>query len=397
MTWPCTSCSAPPPGRPAGPSPTSSRPRSAPRRLRAIMVSIGRTGRATPFGQFDPVFVGGSTIGDRHLAQRGPGGAQGRAAGRSRSSCARRATSSPRSWDACARAPGCPSGASPSGPSRPRARRAANRWPVCPARATPTAPTSTARPSGCSASRTTPRARAMDIEGLGEERVLQLVGGRAGRRPGRPLRPARRAAGGARAVRRGLGDATWWRPIDRLAAPAAEPAAGGAGHPPPRVPPAPGPWPGPSARSTPSSGATADELAAVEGVGAVIAASVARVPGPADQPRRARPAAPRRRQRGGARRHRPTAARLQRPCHSRWRARRWWSPAPCPVTPVRGPRRPSSPGVGRRPPASRRRRSCWSSGMRPAPASSRRPKASASPPSTRPSFGQLLASGELPA
>ncbi len=31
--------------------------------LRAIMVSIGRTGRATPFGQFDPVFVGGSTIG----------------------------------------------------------------------------------------------------------------------------------------------------------------------------------------------------------------------------------------------------------------------------------------------------------------------------------------------
>jgi DNA ligase (NAD+) len=30
--------------------------------LRSIMVSIGRTGRATPFGVFDPVFVAGSTI-----------------------------------------------------------------------------------------------------------------------------------------------------------------------------------------------------------------------------------------------------------------------------------------------------------------------------------------------
>jgi DNA ligase (NAD+) len=31
--------------------------------LRHIMVSIGRTGRATPFAQLDPVFVGGSTVG----------------------------------------------------------------------------------------------------------------------------------------------------------------------------------------------------------------------------------------------------------------------------------------------------------------------------------------------
>jgi DNA ligase (NAD+) len=31
--------------------------------LRRIMVSIGRTGRATPFAQLDPVFVGGSTVG----------------------------------------------------------------------------------------------------------------------------------------------------------------------------------------------------------------------------------------------------------------------------------------------------------------------------------------------
>ncbi len=32
-------------------------------RLREIMVSIGRTGRATPFAQLEPVFVGGSTVG----------------------------------------------------------------------------------------------------------------------------------------------------------------------------------------------------------------------------------------------------------------------------------------------------------------------------------------------
>jgi DNA ligase (NAD+) len=31
--------------------------------LRGIMVSIGRTGRATPFAQLEPVFVGGSTVG----------------------------------------------------------------------------------------------------------------------------------------------------------------------------------------------------------------------------------------------------------------------------------------------------------------------------------------------
>ena len=31
--------------------------------LRDIMVSIGRTGRATPFAVLEPVFVGGSTVG----------------------------------------------------------------------------------------------------------------------------------------------------------------------------------------------------------------------------------------------------------------------------------------------------------------------------------------------
>ena len=49
--------------RRAGRSPSSSRRRSAPRVLRDIMVSIGRTGRATPFAVLEPVFVGGSTVG----------------------------------------------------------------------------------------------------------------------------------------------------------------------------------------------------------------------------------------------------------------------------------------------------------------------------------------------
>ena len=35
--------------------------------LRRIVVSIGRTGRATPFAQLDPVFVGGSTVGTATL------------------------------------------------------------------------------------------------------------------------------------------------------------------------------------------------------------------------------------------------------------------------------------------------------------------------------------------
>ena len=44
--------------------------------LRDIQVSVGRTGRATPFAVLEPVFVGGSTVRHGHAAQRGPGAAK---------------------------------------------------------------------------------------------------------------------------------------------------------------------------------------------------------------------------------------------------------------------------------------------------------------------------------
>ena len=48
-------------------------------RLLDIQVSIGRTGKATPFAVLEPVFVGGLHRGPRHPAQRGSGPSQGRA------------------------------------------------------------------------------------------------------------------------------------------------------------------------------------------------------------------------------------------------------------------------------------------------------------------------------
>ena len=54
---------APRRARRAGRSRTSSRRRRRRRILRDIMVSIGRTGRATPFAVLEPVFVGGANVG----------------------------------------------------------------------------------------------------------------------------------------------------------------------------------------------------------------------------------------------------------------------------------------------------------------------------------------------
>ena len=63
-------CSGSPRVRRAGRSPTSSRPRNGRRLLLDIQVSVGRTGRATPFAVLEPVFVGGSTVGMATLHNR---------------------------------------------------------------------------------------------------------------------------------------------------------------------------------------------------------------------------------------------------------------------------------------------------------------------------------------
>ena len=140
--------------------------------LRDIMVSIGRTGRATPFAQLEPVFVGGSTVGLATLHNQDEvarkdvrdGRHRHRAQGRRRDPRGRRAR--------CSRSA---SGARGSGSSRRRARRAAQ--PLvrlegeadhhcvnvdCPAQRVQRIVHFAGR-------------GAMDIEGLGEERVRQFV------------------------------------------------------------------------------------------------------------------------------------------------------------------------------------------------------------------------------
>ena len=107
---------------------------------------------------------------------------------------------------------------------------------------------------------------AMDIEGLGEQRVVQLV------EAGLIADPADlyglRSASSAQLERFGPSSRrpTCWRHRG-VQGPPAQPAAGGSGHPPCRARPAPGPWPGPSGRSTPSWRPTPTTLAAVEGIG----------------------------------------------------------------------------------------------------------------------------------
>ena len=140
--------------------------------LRDIMVSIGRTGRATPFAELEPVFVGGSTVGlatlhnedevarkdvrvgrHRHRAQGGRRDPRGRRPG-AREAQARRAQVE------------VPDGRAPCAASRSCASRA---------RPTTTASTSTAPRSASQRIVHFAGRGAMDIEGLGEERVRQFV------------------------------------------------------------------------------------------------------------------------------------------------------------------------------------------------------------------------------
>ena len=115
---------------------------------------------------------------------------------------------------------------------------------------------------------------AMDIEGLGEQRVVQLVGRRLVADPadlygltvadlvrassGWPSCRLATSSGPSRPPRPGRSAASSWAWASATSAP-----------------PGPGPWPGPPARSRDLLEAPSEALAAVEGIGPVIADSVA--------------------------------------------------------------------------------------------------------------------------
>ena len=268
-------CSAPPRGRPAGPSPSSSRPRSA------------RPGCSTSWSR------SGAPAGPRRSPASSPSSSA------ARPSAWRRCTTRTR-WRPRTSVPGdlvivrkagdvIPEVVGPvrAGPRCAEAAQAEvevpdvvpvlrrSRWCACRARATPTAPTSTARRSGCSASSHYASRSAMDIEGLGEERVVQLVGGRADQRRGRPLRPDGRSSwstlerfGALSAANLVAGiEASKAQPLSRLLVALGIRHVGPDGR--------PGGGPRLRDRSRPSRRPRVEELAAVDGVGGVIAASVA--------------------------------------------------------------------------------------------------------------------------
>ena len=221
--------------------------------------------------------------------------------------------------------------------------------------------------SACSASRTTPRVGAWTSRGWARSGWSQLVAAGLVNDPADLYRPHRRAAGGAGAVRATSRPTTWSpRSRPRRASRSAgcwwlwgSATWGRRG---------PGRWPAPSARSTPSSPPSTEELAAVDGVGGVIAASVAEFLGqPSQRGGRRRGCGPQGsiwRSRGPPGRRAAGEGRRPRP-NRRWPARPWWSPGRCRATRGRGPRRRSWRGAGSRRGACRRRPSCWSWGRRP--------------------------------
>ena len=91
--------------------------------LREIRVQVGRTGALTPLAEFDPVLVAGSTIARRRCTTKTRCTAR-TCAWATRSSCARRATSSPRS---SARSSACGPRTRSRGRCRSAARAAAAR------------------------------------------------------------------------------------------------------------------------------------------------------------------------------------------------------------------------------------------------------------------------------
>ena len=171
-TSPCSARSGPRRGPRAGPSPTSSRPRSARPRCSTSRSRSGGPGKATPFAVLEPVFVGGSTVGlatlhnedQVRLKDVRPGRHRHRAQGRRRDPRGRRPA---------------PGEGPPAQAGRGRSRRHA-----------PCAPAPLVRLEGesdtfctnldCPGQRVQRIAHfasrsAMDIEGLGEQRVQLLV------------------------------------------------------------------------------------------------------------------------------------------------------------------------------------------------------------------------------
>ena len=211
-------------------------------KLLDIMVSIGRTGRATPFARLEPVFVGGSTVQLATLHNEDQVAAK-----------------DVRPGDlVIVRKAGdvIPEVVGPvrSGPGVPARRKPKWKFPTeCPSCGEPLTRLPGESDTFCT-NIECPAQRvqrivhyasrgAMDIEGLGEERVYQLVERGADHRPARPLRADRGAAGAAGALRADLGGQP--RGGDRgVEEAAAEPAARGAGHPASRADRGPGAGPG---------------------------------------------------------------------------------------------------------------------------------------------------------
>ena len=358
------------------------------------MVSIGRTGRATPFARLEPVFVGGSTVGVATLHNEDQVAAK-----------------DVRPGDlVVVRKAGdvIPEVVGPvkDGPGVPARRKPKWKFPTkCPSCGEPLVRLPGESDTFCTnidcpAQRVQRIAHyasrgAMDIEGLGEERVFQLVDAGLINDPpdlydltvAQLVRLDRFAEISATNLVAAI-EASKTQPLSRLL------VALGIRH------------LGPTgaralARAFGSLeaivAAGVEELAAVDGVGGVIAASVAEFLTP--ERAGARPAARGGGQHGGAggrRDGRAAGPGRPTPWRRRSTARRWWSPGRCRGTRGRGRRRRSWRGAASRPAACRRRRSSSSSGTRRGRARPRRPRISACRRSTRSGFDALLETGALP-